>query len=193
MTSFEERWGMTEEELGAIFAANAAKAKPWVEMYDSDDSYEEEDEHGLQTPPPEYVTASAISRRPRPKPPAEPEFEFKQTKSGRVVKRRISKKSPRYPVTRSRGMADLSLDLRKNGYINFEFGTKILNVSFKAYMREHDPDLWSHLTPEEHRDRNFDIGMRKRPNPSYKILPDGRWQSYEKMPDGTLNPVGIAW
>ena len=179
---------MAEDELRAIFRANAAKARSFIYMSDSDDSYEDEWDHGLKTPPPEPI--STRPRRPRQKqPPPKAKVEHKNLQTNRVTKQKTPQKSPRYPLTRSRGCERISLDLRKKGFVNSWFGTKPIRVSFRTYMRDHDPDRLSHLTPEEHRERNFQIWRRQTSAALYRILPDGTFQPYQALPDGTIQPL----
>ena len=189
MASIRERWVMTENELRAIFRANAAKARPFVYMSDSDNSYEDECDHGLKTPPPEPISTRRPRRPRRSQSPSETKVEHEKNQISRVTKQKASKKSPRYPFTRSRGCERISLDLRRKGFLNYRPGTKTVQVSFRTYMRDHDPDRWSHLTPEEHRERNFNIWRRRTPAASYRILPDGTFQPYETLADETIQPL----
>ena len=168
--------GMTKDELRAIFRGNAQKARPFVYMSDSDDSYESEINNGLRTP-------ESLLFSPQPQhssaEPLIPKADASKSSSGqshRVQKHKSA--STRYPRTRSRLCDHVWLDNRRKNFVNYKpWLGKLIQCSFNTYTREHDPErqkeLWGHLTPAQRRDREFRKERASRTCASYIELPDG--------------------
>lgn len=165
--------GMTEEEFGALVAANYKNARPFVYMSDSESPYESEVDNGLKTP-------ESIPPRPKPQPSSmglstsKPNSPTDSKQPHRVEKHKLA--SRRYPRTRSRPCDHVWLDHRKKNAVNYKpFLGKLIRCSFSTYTREYDPErqdeLWGHLTLAQRRERQFRKDMDARGSASYIILP----------------------
>ena len=164
----------TEEEFGALVAANYEKARPFVYMSDSESPYESEVDNGLRTPEsrpssPKLRAPSTNSTTPKLTAPTS-----SKQQPHRVEKHKLA--SRRYPRTRSRPCDHVWLDHHKKNIVNYKpFFGKLIRCSFSTYAREYDPErqdeLWGHLTPAQRRERQFRKDMDARGSASYIILP----------------------
>ena len=179
MASAQKINGRTEEELRALFRANAQKAREFVYMSDSD-PYESEVDYGFRTP--ESLTFSP-----------QPQLSLADTSPSKPTSQTSTKGCPngvrkpkwasgRYPRTRSQPCDHVWLDSRRKNFVNYKpYLGSLIRCSINTYMREHDPEnqheLWGHLTPAQRREREYRKWRAGRPCPSYTILPDGTFKT----------------